>query len=130
MNNTNNEQGDSFYKNDATLPALGSTHNYTEDEAREIIKCKRDPAYFIKNYIRVNNLDKGIVPFVLYPYQEKLIEQYHNNRFCLSMLGRQMGKCLTGDSKIRIRDKNKKEFEITCQEFYEWCKFQEFYNEI
>lgn len=91
----NNEEEEIFYNNDSSLPALGSKHRYTDNELKEIVKCYNEPTYFIKNYVKIINLNNGVVPFLLYPYQEKLIEQYHDNRFCLAMLGRQMGKTST-----------------------------------
>lgn len=87
---------DVFYNKDPSLPAPGSNHKFTPDEIAEIVKCKNDPIYFIKNYVKITNLDSGVpIPFNLFPYQEKLIQQYHENRFCVSMCGRQMGKTTT-----------------------------------
>lgn len=120
---------DVFYNKDPSLPALGSNHKFTPDEIAEIVKCKNDPIYFIKNYVKITNLDSGVpIPFNLFPYQEKLIQQYHENRFCVSMCGRQMGKCCKNTTKIKIRGKDKKEFEITCEDFYKWLKFKEVLN--
>lgn len=132
-NNDNNnfdyhKEEDIFYNNDPSLPAQGSKHRYTDDELKEFVKCYNDPAYFIKHYVKIINLNNGVVPFILYPYQEKLIEQYHDNRFCLAMLGRQMGKCCKNTTKIKIRGKDKKEFEITCEDFYKWLKSKEVLN--
>lgn len=123
-----NKEEEIFYNNDSSLPAQGSKHRYTDAELKEFVKCYNDPAYFIKNYVKIINLNNGVVPFTLYPYQEKLIKQYHDNRFCLAMLGRQMGKCCKNTTKIKIRGKDKKEFEITCEDFYKWLKSKEVLN--
>ena len=34
----------------------------------------KNPAYFAKTYCKVISLDKGLVPFDLYPYQKKMFK--------------------------------------------------------
>ena len=65
-------------------PNLFKAHTkkeYTEHEIREIAKCMDDPIYFIKNYIKIVNIDEGLVPFDMYKFQEKMVDTFHNNRF-------------------------------------------------
>ena len=68
----------------------------TELQITELQKCKKDPVYFINNYVKTVTIDKGLTDFKLYPYQEKLINKYHNNRFNICKSPRQAGKTLTG----------------------------------
>ena len=68
----------------------------TELQITELQKCKKDPVYFINNYVKTVTFDKGLTDFKLYPYQEKLINKYHNNRFNICKSSRQAGKTLTG----------------------------------
>lgn len=84
-----------FYKNDITLPAVGSDYDFSKEEIKEIVSCKADPIYFIRNYVRLLNPDKGTIPFEPYPYQEKMIEMFNNNRFSLGLSSRQSGKTTT-----------------------------------
>ena len=72
--------------------------NYTEDQIAEIVKSATDPVYFIQQYMWVQHPTKGRVRFMLYDYQVELINCYHNNRYSINMLGRQMGKstCAAG----------------------------------
>ncbi len=68
---------------------------FTEEQISEYIKCRQDPVYFAKNYIQIVSLDKGLVPFDMYPFQEKLIHNFHNNRFNICKMPRQTGKSTT-----------------------------------
>jgi len=58
---------------------------------QEIIKCGRDPIYFIKMYCMIQEPIKGHIPFNLFPYQEELIHEFINNRFNIVLKGRQLG---------------------------------------
>ena len=86
---TDGYNGNSLVKRD------GVTHNYTKEEITEYQKCMSDPVYFAKNYVKVINLDKGLVPFDLYPYQEKMFEHFNNNRFSVVLACRQSGKSIS-----------------------------------
>ena len=68
---------------------------YTEEQVLEIAKCMEDPIYFISKYIKIVNIDQGLVPFDLYKFQEKMVETFHNNRFSIAKLPRQSGKSTT-----------------------------------
>ena len=72
--------------------------NYTENQITEIVKSATDPVYFIQEYMWVQHPTKGRVRFHLYDYQVDLIQCYHENRYSINMLGRQMGKstCAAG----------------------------------
>lgn len=72
--------------------------NYTEDQIAEIVKSATDPIYFIREYMWIQHPTKGRVKFELYDYQVDLIHTYHENKYSINMLGRQMGKstCAAG----------------------------------
>lgn len=88
------------FKNNQQLPAAQSTYQYTVDELREFVKCKEDPIYFIRNYMKIIDVDKGLVPFEMYPFQERMVNNYHNNRFNITMCSRQVGKAAHIDTPI------------------------------
>lgn len=67
----------------------------TIDHVTELKKCASDPAYFIQNYIKIQHPVQGSVPFVLYQYQQQMIDMYVNNRFCITLSARQSGKSIT-----------------------------------
>jgi len=73
----------------------GVQHNFTEEEVKEYVKCGKDPVYFCKKYLKVISLDEGLVPFDLYPYQEKMFEHFNNNRFSVVLACRQSGKSIS-----------------------------------
>jgi hypothetical protein len=54
-----------------------------------------DPAYFARNYLKVVHLDKGLVNFDLYPYQEKMFNHFRENRFSIVLACRQSGKSIS-----------------------------------
>jgi len=68
---------------------------YTEEQIKEIAKCMEDPIYFIRTYIKIVNIDEGLVPFNMYKFQERMVDTFHNNRFSICKLPRQSGKSTT-----------------------------------
>jgi hypothetical protein len=54
-----------------------------------------DPSYFCKQYVKVIHLDKGLVPFELYPYQEDMFDHFEDNRFSIVLACRQSGKSIS-----------------------------------
>ena len=83
------------YLGNPNLKRANTQHEYTEEQIIEFLKCKQDPVYFAKNYIQIVSLDHGLVPFKLYPFQEKLINNFHGNRFNICKMPRQTGKSTT-----------------------------------
>ncbi len=67
---------------------------YTPETIQELIKCKNDPIYFIRNYVYIQHPKRGKVKFDLFPYQEKMIHQLHSERFNILKVGRQQGKTI------------------------------------
>jgi len=86
-------QNKNSYNGNKSLKQIGYTHQYSYEEVQEMLKCKDDPIYFIKSYCLIVSLDTEIlVPFDLYPYQERFINTIQDNRRVISMQPRQMGK--------------------------------------
>lgn len=83
------------YLGNKNLKPAGIQINFTKEQVEEYVKCAADPVYFAKKYVKVVTLDKGITPFNLYPYQEKLVNLLSNNRFVIGKIGRQSGKTTT-----------------------------------
>ena len=80
------------YKGNPMLKARGEQHDFTQEQVKEFIKCSQDPEYFLTNYIKVISLDDGIIPFHPYPFQQKLVTSFNDNRFTICKLPRQSGK--------------------------------------
>ena len=84
------------YNGNQSLKQIGFVMDFTSDQVRELLLCKDDPVHFIKTYCVVVSLDTELlVPFDLYPYQEKFIETINEERRVISMQPRQMGKSQT-----------------------------------
>jgi len=83
------------YHANPNLPKEGYIHQYTQQELDEYKKCMDDPVYFSRNYIKIVTLDNGLTNFDMYPFQENMINTFHNNRFTICKLPRQVGKTTT-----------------------------------
>jgi len=73
----------------------GVIQNWDVETVQEYARCMQDPIYFAKNYCKVISLDRGLVPFELYPYQEKMFKQFNDNRFNIVLACRQSGKSIS-----------------------------------
>jgi len=65
---------------------------YTAHELQELMKCAVDPIYFIEEYCWIQHPTKGRMKFVLFDYQRELLDAYHNHRYSIALISRQMGK--------------------------------------
>ena len=73
----------------------GVQQQYTKKELQEYTKCMKDPSYFAKNYCKIIHLDRGLVNFELYPYQQKMFDHFMENRFSIVLACRQSGKSIS-----------------------------------
>jgi hypothetical protein len=73
----------------------GVQQQWTEHDVKEYAKCMNDPAYFAKTYVKIISLDKGLVNFNLYAYQEKMFKHFNDNRFSVVLACRQSGKSIS-----------------------------------
>ena len=73
----------------------GVQQAWTPELLKEYKRCMDDPIYFAKKYCKVISLDKGLVPFELYPYQEKMFNHFNDNRFSIVLACRQSGKSIS-----------------------------------
>jgi len=66
-----------------------------EKELNDFIKCcdpNTGPMYFMDNFFMIQHPTKGSMNYHPYEYQKRLIENYHNNRYSISLMPRQTGK--------------------------------------
>ena len=83
------------YLGNSNLKKVGVELQYTEEQVSEIIKCTEDPVYFIKKYVKIVNVDQGLVSFDMWPFQEDMVHTFHDNRFSICKMPRQVGKTTT-----------------------------------
>lgn len=84
-----------LYLGNPNLKKVGVEIEFTKEQVKEYLRCKQDPVYFARNYMKIISLDEGIVPFEMWDFQEKLITDFHENRFNIAKLPRQTGKSTT-----------------------------------
>ena len=83
------------YLGNPNLKKANTEIEFTEEQIIEFLKCKEDPVYFANNYIKIVSLDEGLTQFHPYDFQEKLIHNFHNDRFNICKMPRQTGKSTT-----------------------------------
>jgi len=79
---------------DLTKRAYATTE-FTDEQLLEFSLCADDPYYFLNNYFKIQHPTKGSMIYKAFDYQDELVNSYHNYRYSISMLGRQMGKSTT-----------------------------------
>ena len=83
------------YLGNPNLKKANTQIEFTKENVLEFLKCKDDPVYFARKYIKIVSLDEGLVPFNMYEFQERLIRNFHDNRFNICKMPRQTGKSTT-----------------------------------
>jgi len=58
---------------------------------KEIIKCGKDPVYFINNYTKIAHPLDGLIPFKTYDFQADLLHDFNDYRFNIILKARQLG---------------------------------------
>ena len=80
------------YLGNPNLKKANVSQRFSKKQIAEVIRCSEDPVYFIKNYIKIVSLDKGLIPFDMYHFQEEMVSKFHDHRFNIAKLPRQSGK--------------------------------------
>jgi hypothetical protein len=85
-------------KNEFIKAANEQTHFSNKKELEDFIKCS-DPKtgyqYFLSNFFMIQSTVHGAMLYKPYPYQVELARNFHDYRYSINMLGRQMGKSTT-----------------------------------
>ena len=91
---------DDIYLGNPNLKKANVQQEFTAEQILEFQKCAQDPVYFAKTYMKIVSLDEGLVQFSPYDFQEKLIKNFHENRFNICKMPRQTGKSTTSVSYL------------------------------
>ena len=83
------------YRDNPLLKKVGVDHQYTKEQIEEYVKCSKDPVYFCINYIKIVNVDEGLINFDMWPFQEEMLNLFKDNRFVITKCPRQVGKTTT-----------------------------------
>ena len=88
------------YLGNNNLKRIGEEIEYTKKMLKEYMKCAQDPIYFAKKYIKIVHVDRGLIPFKLYDYQEDIVNKITDSRRVAVLTARQSGKTTTATAII------------------------------
>jgi hypothetical protein len=88
-------KSEEVYLGNPNLKKANVELQFTPEQIKEFIKCRDNPLYFAKTYVKIVSLDEGLIPFRMWDFQEELIENFHNHRFNIAKMARQTGKSTT-----------------------------------
>jgi len=83
------------YRDNPLLKKAGVPVTWTQEQIDEYIKCRDDAIYFAKNYVKIVNVDEGLINFRMWPFQEEMLALFQSNRFVITKCPRQVGKTTT-----------------------------------
>jgi hypothetical protein len=81
-----------IYRGNRNLKRSNVQVEFTADQILEFAKCANDPVYFCENYVKIVNVDKGLIPFKPFDFQKDMAYKVQNNRFVICKMPRQVGK--------------------------------------
>jgi hypothetical protein len=84
-----------IYLGNPNLKKANTLVEFDQEQIIEYVRCKNNPVYFANNHVKIVTLDHGLMPFQPYDFQEKLINNFHDNRFNICKMPRQTGKSTT-----------------------------------
>ena len=87
--------GTKSYLGNPNLKGVGVSVDWTPEAVEEYKKCTESPLYFIKNYVQIVNVDRGLVKFDMWDFQEDMVNHFHDERFVICKMPRQTGKSTT-----------------------------------
>ncbi len=62
-----------------------------QGQIAEIVKCGKDPVYFMNKYLKIQHPLRGLIPFKTYPFQDDCVSEFNNHRFNIVLKSRQLG---------------------------------------
>lgn len=60
-------------------------------QINEVIKCGKDPVYFMNRYLSIQHPLKGLIKFKTYDFQDNCVEEFNKHRFNIILKSRQLG---------------------------------------
>ena len=62
-----------------------------KEKVKEILKCGKDPPYFLTTYARISHPMHGLILFDTYDFQDELLKDFNDYRFNVILKARQLG---------------------------------------
>jgi hypothetical protein len=57
----------------------------------EILRCGKDPVYFMKKYVKIQHMLRGLISFETYDFQDECVASFEKHRFNIVLKSRQLG---------------------------------------
>ena len=83
------------YLGNPKLKKANITIDFSKEEIQEVVKCSKDIIYFCEKYLKIINIDEGLMPYDPYDYQKQIMHEVAANRFVICKMPRQTGKTTT-----------------------------------
>lgn len=80
------------YNGNPNLKRSGVAVNWTPDIVAEYAKCSQDVIYFVEKYMKIINVDRGLINFDPYDYQREMLKSMTDERYTIIATARQAGK--------------------------------------
>jgi hypothetical protein len=71
------------YLGNQNLKRANVKHSWEPQQIQEWMKCAQDPEHFIEKYIKIVNIDRGLVNFTMYDYQKEIVDLAVEERFVI-----------------------------------------------
>src|SRR5271157_3865758 len=68
-----------------------ATPTTNSEKVKEILKCGKDPVYFINEYCKIQHPQRGLIPFKTYNFQDQCVNDFVKHRFNIVLKSRQLG---------------------------------------
>lgn len=65
-------------------------------QVAEIVKCGKDPSYFMNKYVKIQHPTRGTIPFNTYKFQDDCVKDFVQHRFNVILKSRQLGMSTLG----------------------------------
>ena len=62
-----------------------------QKQVKEIIRCGKDPIYFMNKYVKIQHPQRGTIDFKTYEFQDECVDDFVNHRFNIILKSRQLG---------------------------------------
>lgn len=83
------------YLSNPRLKAVGVPVRMSTKQVEEYVRCGRDFEHFIRNWVRIVHVDRGIIKFDMWDWQRDMVQTMIDSRFTIAKIGRQSGKSVT-----------------------------------
>jgi len=114
-----------IYLGNPNLPSTKAEFEYTPAMLKEIDKCTKNIAHFAENHFFITTMDHGKQKIKLFKPQKRVLKCLDVFNRVVTLSSRQSGKCVTGDTIIRVRNNHNKHVEdITIKKFHENLKLE------